>query len=469
MDLPFSSLSSTVFHVIGGGLAGSEAAWQLLRMGHKVRLHEMRPVKQTPAHQSVDLAELVCSNSFKAFALDTVSGLLKKEMQDLDSLIISEAFKAKVPAGGALAVDRRLFSEGVMSRLQSMPGFELIREELTSLPSFEELSDRNEIYILATGPLTSDPLANSLRELTAQQEDLYFYDAIAPVLLADSIDLTQVFFADRWANTGRSLLEDDGDYLNIALDQEQYLAFIEDVQQAEKMPLHDFEEPKYFESCLPIEVMAERGVDTLRFGPMKPVGLIDPKSGKRPYANIQLRKENNEATMYSMVGFQTKMKWPEQKRVFSKIPGLQNAEFLRFGSVHRNTYVNSPKVLHSNLSIKAHPRVFLAGQITGVEGYTESAAIGLLAGRFAGSKDFKAPPTSTVMGALLSYVTCGPLGPFTPMNANLGLLPKPDLGEKGLKKINKSERKHMQLDRAKKDFEVFRSCVCSELLMSPDL
>jgi methylenetetrahydrofolate--tRNA-(uracil-5-)-methyltransferase len=439
------------FRIIGGGLAGSEAAWQCLRQGHSVELFEMRPIKTTAAHQSQDLAELVCSNSLKSEDPHSAPGLLKKEMLALDSLIIQSAYAAKVPAGNALAVERKLLSQNVLDRLQSFPNFQLHRGEVDALPSEQELEERDEFWIIATGPLTSDGLAQSLVAHLGGTKQLYFYDAIAPVIDADSIDMDIAFIADRYGEMGK------GDYLNLPMHKEEYLRFIEAAQAAEKMPLHDFEEPKYFESCLPIEVMIERGIDTLRFGPLKPVGFTDPRTGKRPYALVQLRAENKDKTMYSMVGFQTKMKWPEQRRVFNEtIPGLQKAEFYRYGSVHRNTYIESPKLLSKNLALPTNKRVFLAGQITGVEGYTESAAIGLIAARsamkVAEGQDFIAPPIETVIGSLWNYVTHGGTGDYQPMNANFGLLPA--LVFEG-KKLPKDEKRKRMAERASKAMHLY--------------
>ncbi len=412
----------------------------------------MRPTCLTPAHKTGQLAELVCSNSLKSISPDSAPGRLKAEMSEMGSLIIRAAAEAKVPAGQALAVDREVFSAAVDRELSKHPGFTRVGGEVTSVPSSEELAERNECLILATGPLTSSALASELERLSGVTRRLYFYDAIAPVLSADSIDMNHAFKASRY-DKGESGAE--GDYLNLPLNRDEYEAFITAVATAEYSPLHAFEETKYFEACLPIEVMVERGRETLRFGPMKPVGLVDPRTGHRPWANLQLRLENVEGTMYSMVGFQTKMKWPEQKRVFSMIPALREVEFLRYGSVHRNTYVKSPEVLSPDLSFKSSPRVFLAGQITGVEGYTESAAIGLLAARSAIAKlrgeTFAMPPRDTVIGALAHYVTFGGLSDFSPMNANLGLLPGLDRkrGE------SKAEKKARQCTLAKERFAAY--------------
>ena len=458
-------------HVVGGGLAGSEAAWQIVRAGIPVILYEMRPVKMTPAHQTGNLAELVCSNSMKSMDKSSAPGLLKAEMTALDSVIIRSAMVARVPAGQALAVDRIVFASAVKDGLLESGMVTIDGHEITTLPTQEEAAARNEYWIVASGPLTSQPLAEALQKLTGSERSLYFYDAIAPVLAAESIDMDHAFRADRYGEG------DSGDYLNVPLNREEYEAFIDAASAAEKMPLHSFEEPKYFESCLPIEVMIERGRDTLRFGPMKPVGLTNPKTGHRPWAAIQLRQENHEATMYSMVGFQTKMKWPEQKRVFAMIPALRQVEILRYGSIHRNTYLKSPEFLAKDLSFKNAPRIFLAGQITGVEGYTESAAIGLLAGRACIAKirgeDFVMPPRDTMLGALGHYVTQGCLGPYQPMNANFGLLPPPPLPaalppspegpgaidgppRKKPKKLNKADRKSVMAARAQQSFAAWQ-------------
>jgi len=441
-------------HIVGGGLAGTEAAWQILKAGYSVTLHEMRPTVSTAAHKSGDLAELVCSNSLKSLAPDSAPGRLKAEMIALDSLIIKAAKYAQVPAGQALAVDRVRFSHYIEEQLHTHSGFNRKSQEVTELPSPDVMAARDEWWIVASGPLTSSPLASQLEGLCPGQRRLYFYDAIAPVIAADSIDMDHAFRASRYDRDSEG---SEGDYLNLPLNKEQYETFINAISSAEYMPLHEFEETRYFESCLPIEVMVERGPQTLRFGPMKPMGLVDPKTGHRPWANVQLRLENVEGTMYSMVGFQTKMKWPEQKRVFSMIPALKEAEFLRFGSVHRNTYLKSPEVLLPDLSCRTSPRIFIAGQITGVEGYTESAAIGLLAGRALVAKmtgtQFTMPPKDTIIGALVHYVTHGGLGEFQPMNANLGLLPHLDR-QRGESKAAKKAR---QCQAATHRFESYLS------------
>ncbi len=437
-----------VINIVGGGLAGCEAAWQALMAGCSVRLYEMRPQRQTAAHKTGDLAELVCSNSLKSTKEGTAPSLLKQEMACFNSLIVQAAFKNSVPAGQALAVDRRLFSQFIFEQLHSYDRFKLCSEEISQLPSVSEIEESQDLWIIASGPLTSENLFESLSHLCGREE-LYFYDAIAPVVEADSINPEVIFRANRWQKPG------DGDYLNIPLSKDQYIQFVKDICDAEKVPLHSFEKAKYFESCLPIEVMAERGVDTLRYGPMKPIGLVDPRTGRRPYAAVQLRMEDRHGAMFSMVGFQTKMKWPEQTRIFRSLPGMAEAEFFKLGSVHRNTYLNSPKLLNADLSLKASPRIFLAGQISGVEGYTESAAMGLLAGRAASSKmmgsRFLMPPHNTIMGGLYHHIVDGGCGDFQPMNANLGLL-KPIPKQRG---VSKESRKLRQYKSASSVFEEY--------------
>ena len=424
--------------IAGGGLAGCEAAYQCLKKGVRVTMYEMRPSKMTEAHKTGDLAELVCSNSFKSLSDASSSGLLKNEMSEFGSLIIESARKARVPAGQALAVDRVVFSNEVNRVLNSFSGFERLDDEVTSIPTEEELKARNEVLIVATGPLTSEALSNALRSYCSEEENLFFYDAIAPIVDAETINMSDCFWGDRYG-------KGDDDYLNICLNKEQYECLVSEILASEKAPLHKFEETPYFECCLPIEVMIERGVETLRFGPLKPVGFTDPKTGNRPWAVIQLRKENRNGSMLSLVGFQTKMKWPEQKRVFAKIPGLESAEFLRLGSVHRNTYINSPRVLDPFLRLRSNKRTLIAGQLSGVEGYCESSASGLYAGinagRIVGGIDPISFPVDTMMGALMEYVTCAPgKGRFQPMNANLGLLP-PIARKKGTSKADVKLRK----------------------------
>lgn len=437
--------------IVGGGLAGSEASYQALKQGIAVDLIEMRPSVSTKAHKTGNLAELVCSNSFKSMDEGTAPGLLKHDLGHLDSLILKSAYKARVPAGKALAVDRELFSKAILDTLKSFENFNLIHKEVKEIPSEQELEKLGEKWILATGPLTTEALATQIADLSDEKDTsrLFFYDAIAPILNADSIKMDEVYRQDRYGEEGK------GDYLNIPLSKDEYYEFIEDILGGDKTPLHAFEKTKYFESCLPIEVMAERGPETLRFGPMKPVGLTDPKTGRYPYAAVQLRIENEQESMFSMVGFQTKLTWPEQKRIFSKLKGLGDIEFFRYGSVHRNTYINSPKLLNSDLSFKANKNVYLAGQITGVEGYMESTAMGLLAARFAGSSllnqsTFKTPPEDTMIGALLSYVTKGLKESFQPMNTNFGILPTPSNNGK---KIPKKDKKRIASERSRNSFE----------------
>ncbi|MGE0171563.1 MAG: methylenetetrahydrofolate--tRNA-(uracil(54)-C(5))-methyltransferase (FADH(2)-oxidizing) TrmFO [Oligoflexales bacterium] len=442
------SLEKTV-HIVGGGLAGSEAAYQCLRAGHEVVLHEMRPVKLTAAHQTGNLAELVCSNSLKSMLPDSAPGLLKYEMSKFGSLILEAAEYARVPAGQALAVDREKLSGRVEEVLKSFTKFKRLSEEVTELPSVEQLAARNEVWIVATGPLTASGLLDHLKRYCRDEKNLYFYDAIAPIIDADTINFDEGFWASRYDDGA------EGDYFNIPLNKEEYYRFVDDVAAAEKAPLHDFEEAKFFEACLPIEVMIERGRDTLRFGPMKPVGLNDPRTGRRPYAAIQLRKENTDATMLGMVGFQTKMTWTEQKRIFATLPCLREAQFHRFGSIHRNTYFHSPNILNTNLSFKEAPGVFLAGQITGVEGYTESSAMGLLAGlsasAYLNNAIFKMPPKTTMIGALHNYVTQGSPWDFQPMNVNLGLLPRIHAD------APKQERKKLSCEVARAQYDVYFS------------
>jgi methylenetetrahydrofolate--tRNA-(uracil-5-)-methyltransferase len=432
-------------NIVGGGLAGCEAAWQCLNAGLEVTLYEMRPHKMTPAHKGGDLAELVCSNSLKSTKPDSASGQLKYEMRALNSIIVAAAYDAAVPAGDALAVDRELFSRAIEQHLSSYEKFHIVRSEIESVP---RQPDDNQIWIIASGPLTSSALMQEIVNMCGAEDSAYFYDAIAPTLAADSIDYDKVFWCNRYDPEGH-------DYLNIPLSKDEYLEFIADVRYAAKVPLRDFEDQKYFESCLPIEVMVERGEDTLRFGPMKPVGILDPKTGEQPYAVIQLRKENLAGSMLSMVGFQTKMTWTEQARVFRKLPGLADAEFLRLGSIHRNSYLRSPLYLNPDLSFKAYPQIFLAGQITGVEGYLESAAMGLLAGRFAAGRclqrEFFSPPRGTLLGALLSHVTTDFGKNYQPMNANLGLLP---VAVKQ-RRESKMQRKARQVLKAKEEFDTY--------------
>jgi len=410
--------------IIGGGLAGVEAAWQILRRGGRVRLLEMKPTRFSPAHQSENLAELVCSNSLKSTSLENASGLLKQEMKILGSLVMETAEKSRVPAGEALAVDREKFSEQVTSRLCSEPGLSLRREEVTEIPA-------QGIVIIATGPLTSEALSCEIEKAVGAAK-LYFYDAIAPVVFAGSVDRKIAFRQSRYGKGG-------DDYLNCPLSKDEYGRFYEELLKAETVALRDFEKPKFFEGCLPIEEMARRGKDTLTFGPMKPVGLRDPLTGREPFAAVQLRQETISGELYGLVGFQTRLKHPEQARIFRMIPGLENAEFARYGSMHRNTYIDSPRALNQDLSLKSDPRIYFAGQITGVEGYLESAACGMAAGIFAllkaeGMKHLPIPP-ETAIGALIKYVTTE-TREFVPMNVNFGLLPSlPGIRKKAKKKL----------------------------------
>jgi methylenetetrahydrofolate--tRNA-(uracil-5-)-methyltransferase len=397
--------------IIGGGLAGSEAAWQAARRGVRVRLYEMKPVKFSPAHRSQDLGELVCSNSLRAEARESAVGLLKEEMRRLNSLTMAAAAATRVPAGKALAVDRGAFGAYITQALESEPLVEVVREEVEDVAL-----DRTTV--LATGPLTSEPLAAALGRLTGQ-EHLHFYDAIAPIVAADSLDMDTVFRASRYG-AGE-------DYLNCPFSEAEYAAFYEALTSAEQVPLREFEKPRYFEGCLPVEIMAGRGYQTLLYGPLKPVGLIDPKTGCQPFAVAQLRAENREGTLYNLVGFQTKLKYGEQERVFRLIPGLKHAEFVRRGSIHRNTFIRSPGLLSAYLNFLAHPHIFLAGQISGVEGYVESAAMGLLAGinaaRQTKSQPLITPPRETALGALIYHLTNTATKNFQPMNVNFGLFP----------------------------------------------
>ena len=427
-------------HIIGGGLAGCEAAWQLARAGVAVVLHEMRPERPTAAHQTAGLAELVCSNSLRSDDADyNAVGLLHEEMRKLDSLILACADAHKVPAGGALAVDRNAFSAAVQGALEAHPLVEIVRREVTGLPPAEW-----EDVIIATGPLTSERLAEAIRGLTGEAS-LSFFDAIAPIVHKDSIDFEKAWFQSRYDKGEGS------DYVNCPLSREQYYAFVEALVAGDKVAFHEWEkDTPYFEGCLPIEVMAERGRETLAFGPMKPVGLTDPR-GPKPFAIVQLRQDNKLGTLYNMVGFQTKLRHAEQARIFRAIPGLEGAEFARLGGMHRNTFVNGPRVLDGTLRLKAEPRLRLAGQITGCEGYVESAAIGLLAGRFASGRDAPPPPT-TAIGAILAHVTGGgEADTYQPMNVNFGLFPPPPERDENGRRVKGRDRKKLYTARARAD------------------
>ena len=402
-------------NVIGAGLAGCEAAWQIASKGINVRLIEMKPKKFSPAHKSSGFAELVCSNSFKADRIDSAAGLLKEEMRLLDSLLLKCAKACRVPAGGALAVDRDKFSEMVTSLIKENDFIEVVCDEVKEIP-------KDEITVVATGPLTSDNLSENISSIS--NGFLSFYDAAAPIVTKESIDMEKAFFASRY-DQGH-----DNSYINCPLSKEEYENFYNELILAERAPVHEFDvrDPKVYEGCMPVEVMAQRGKDTLRFGPMKPVGLIDPETGRRPWAILQLRLENKEGTLYNLVGFQTNLKFPEQKRIFGLIPALKNAEFVRYGVMHRNTFLNSPKILNDDFSLKSNPNIYFAGQITGVEGYMESAASGILAGinaiRRIQNKSKFVLPEETMMGALAHYISSSPAEDFQPMGANFGILPK---------------------------------------------
>ncbi len=413
-------MNNTAVTVIGAGLAGCEAAWQLANAGIKVRLCEMKPAKYTHAHKYSGFAELVCSNSLKASRVNSAAGLLKEEMRRLGSLTVPCAVETAVPAGGALAVDRTLFSDLVTKKIRSHPNIEICSGEVTEIP------DGN--VIIASGPLTSDALAESIKKLSGGY--LSFYDAAAPIVTFESINMERAFFGARY---GRG----DDDYINCPFTKEEYLTFYNAIVSAESAPLHEFDAPQelhnkndsftVYEGCMPIEVLAKRGEETMRYGAMKPVGLNDPVTSRRPYAVVQLRKENSSGTMYNIVGFQTNLKFGEQKRVFSLIPGLENAEFVRYGVMHRNSFLNSPKLLDADFSLRSDRRIFFAGQITGVEGYMESAASGIMAGinmtRKLSGKDSLILPTDTMIGALSHYISDESVTDFQPMGANMGILP----------------------------------------------
>ena len=413
-------MNNTAVTVIGAGLAGCEAAWQLANAGIKVKLCEMKPAKYTPAHKYSGFAELVCSNSLKASRVNSAAGLLKEEMRRLGSLTVPCAVETAVPAGGALAVDRTLFSDLVTEKIRSHPNIEICSGEVTEIPEGN--------VIIASGPLTSDALAESIKKLSGGY--LSFYDAAAPIVTFESINMERAFFGARY---GRG----DDDYINCPFTKEEYLEFYNAIVSAESAPLHDFDAPQelhnkndsftVYEGCMPIEVLAKRGEETMRYGAMKPVGLNDPVTNRRPYAVVQLRKENSSGTMYNIVGFQTNLKFGEQKRVFSLIPGLENAEFVRYGVMHRNSFLNSPKLLDADFSLRSDRRIFFAGQITGVEGYMESAASGIMAGinmtRKLSGKDSLILPTDTMIGALSHYISDESVTDFQPMGANMGILP----------------------------------------------
>ncbi len=399
-------------NVIGGGLAGCEAAYYLAQKGIKVRLWEMRPQKNTAVHRTADLAELVCSNSLKSDQPNTAQGLLKREMRILGSLLLKCAEKARVPAGSALAVERELFAALVSQAILASPNIELCREEVERVPA-------GELSIVATGPLTSETLAADLSRISGE-ENFFFYDAVAPSITAESLDMDKVFRASRYG-------KGSADYLNCPMNREEYENFCENLIDADVKAGHSIDKGLFFNACMPVEVLARRGRDSLRYGPMRPVGLENPGDSKRPYAVLQLRQEDQAGTIYGMVGFQTRMLWGEQDRIFRLIPGLEQAEFVRYGVMHRNTYINSPEMLYSSLQCKKNPKLFFAGQITGVEGYMESAATGIIAGinvaRCLEGKEFLTPAKETIIGALLDFISNSPSRDFQPMNANFALLP----------------------------------------------
>lgn len=402
-----------IVNVIGAGLAGCEAAWQLANRGIKVNLYDMKPQKFSPAHKSKNLCELVCSNSFKASRVDSAAGLLKEEMRNLNSLVVSCADSNSIPAGGALAVDREKFSLMVTEKIKSHKLINYISKEITSVP-------KDGINIIATGPLTSEALAEDIAKICGGK--LSFFDAAAPIVTFESVDMNKAFFASRYGKG------DGNDYLNCPLDEEEYKTFYNELINAERVPLHgvDTENLKIYEGCMPVEIMAKRGYDTLRFGPMKPVGLTDPKAGRRPYAVVQLRKENSEGSLYNMVGFQTNLRFPEQRRVFGLIPALKNSDIVRYGVMHRNMFIDSPRLLNKDYSFKTNENLFFAGQITGVEGYMESVSSGLLCGvnvarKLNGEKPLNLDP-STIVGALANYISDSSVRDFQPMGANFGII-----------------------------------------------
>ena len=432
-----------MIHIIGGGLAGCEAAWQAASLGVRVTLHEMRPVRATAVHKTDQLAELVCSNSLRGDKLDNAVGLLKEEMRRLGSLVLRTADANRVPAGAALAVDRERFSTAITEAVNGHPLIEVTREEVPRIP------DDPAMYplIVATGPLTSETLSADIARIVGG-DHLYFYDAISPIVLAETIDMSKVFRASRWER-GET---EDGDYLNCPMTREEYDRFYDAVVSAESATVHDFDKEKFFEGCLPIEVMAHRGRDTLRFGPMKPVGLVDPRTGRAPYAAVQLRQDTLAGDHFSLVGFQTQLKWGEQARVLKLVPGLEHAEFVRFGMVHRNTYINGPTVLRETWQSRFRDDLFFAGQISGVEGYVESAASGLIAGRNAAAlvrgEEPRVPPRTTAIGALAYYVSHADPRNYQPTNITFGIMEAPpNIRKRADRKLATSTRALEDLDR----------------------
>ena len=441
--------------IIGGGLAGTETAYQIAKRGIKVKLYEMKPIKYSPAHSNQNLAEIVCSNSFKSNLLTNACGLLKEELRRLDSLLIKIANETSVPAGQALAVDREVFSERITKAIEENENIEIIHEEITNIENIA----KEGIVIIATGPLTSEGLAKDIQKITTQDK-LYFYDAAAPIINKDSIDFNIAFYGDRYSQEKkkeesiedwRKRLEEEKEeqsYINLPMNQEEYENFVKELVNAEVVTLHDFEKREIFEGCMPIEIMAKRGLDTIRFGPLKPVGFDDPRTGRRPYAVVQLRQDDKQATIYNMVGFQTNLKYGEQKRVFSMIPGLEKAEFVKYGVMHRNTYINSTELLDETYNLKSNSNIYFAGQITGVEGYVESISSGMVAGLNAVQNYMNKEENNkqkvifseyTVIGALAKYIST-PNTKFQPMNANFGILPG-----LGGKKIRDKKERYMKL------------------------
>lgn len=419
--------------IVGAGMAGGEAAWQVAQRGIKVDLYEMRPEKSTPAHKTEKFAELVCSNSLRGAGLENAVGLLKEEMRQLNSIIMESADINRVPAGGALAVDREGFSQYITDKVKNHPNVTVINKEIETIPQEDDA-----ITIIASGPLTSEVLAKSIGELTGQ-DYFYFYDAAAPLISKESIDMSKAYRASRYG-------KGTADYINCPMDKEEYEKFWQELTTAELAPIKEFEKAKFFEGCMPVEEMARRGIDTLLYGPLKPVGLEDPKTGKRPYAVVQLRQDNAADSLYNIVGFQTHLKWPEQKRVFGLIPGLENAEFVRYGVMHRNTFINSPELLRPTLQYKDRDDLLFAGQMTGVEGYIESAASGLVAGvnaaYLAKGENPVIFPEQTAHGSMCKYITSAVAKHFQPMNANFGLMPPLEerIRDKKLKKQKIAER-----------------------------
>ena len=421
--------------VIGAGLAGCEAAWQISKRGGKVILYEMKPEVYSPAHRSPFFAEIVCSNSFKSESIENAPGILKEEMGQLGSLILKVAKETRVPAGDSLAVDRQAFSKGITEILEGLENVQIVRKEVSTIP-------QDGITIVATGPLTSEALSKEIQMMTGNHH-LFFYDAISPIVTADSINFSRTFKASRYGKGGN-------DYVNCPMEREAYYRFVEALIEAEKLPIRDFERRYLFEGCLPVEELAARGKDTLAFGPLKPVGLIDPQTGKQPFAVVQMRQEDRFEAFFNLVGFQTRLKQEEQKRIFRMIPGLEGAEFIRFGSVHRNTFIDSPRLLKESLQLKRRPHLFFGGQITGVEGYMESTAMGLLAGinayRLGMGMEPVVPPPTTAMGALIHYIIYSQTVPFQPMNINFGLFPPIQGKTKG------RERRRLLANRALMEF-----------------